>query len=82
MYRAKIHVTLKKSILDPQGSAVQGALHAMGYENVKEVRIGKYQVVDLDSPSREAAEAQVREMCERLLSNPVIEDFTFELVEV
>ncbi len=82
MYRAKIHVTLKKSILDPQGSAVQGALHAMGYENVNEVRIGKYQIVDLDCSSREAAEAQVREMCERLLSNPVIEDFTFELVEV
>lgn len=81
MLKAKIHVTLKKSILDPQGTAVQKALHSLNYGNVADVRLGKYFEVRLESADRAAAEAQVREMCERLLSNPVIEDFTFELVE-
>ncbi|NPV26138.1 MAG: phosphoribosylformylglycinamidine synthase subunit PurS [Firmicutes bacterium] len=82
MFKANIHVTLKKSILDPQGTAVQKALHSLNYVNVTDVRLGKYFEVQLDAPDRAAAEAQVREMCERLLANPVIEDFTFELVEV
>lgn len=82
MFKAKIHVTLKKSILDPQGTAVQKALHSLNYSNVADVRLGKYFEVRLETADQAAAETQVREMCERLLSNPVIEDFTFELVEV
>ncbi|MBO8137167.1 MAG: phosphoribosylformylglycinamidine synthase subunit PurS [Desulfotomaculum sp.] len=82
MYQAKIYITLKQSVLDPQGSAVTKSLHAMGYENVKDVRVGRYLVVDVDAPSKEAAGEQVHDMCRKLLANPVIEDYTFELVEV
>jgi phosphoribosylformylglycinamidine synthase len=81
MWKAAIKVMLKKSVLDPQGQAVQKALHALGYQNVPDVRIGKYLEVTVDLADREGAAAQVREMCERLLANMVIEDYTFELTE-
>ncbi|CCO09225.1 phosphoribosylformylglycinamidine synthase subunit PurS [Desulforamulus hydrothermalis] len=82
MWQAKIYVTLRKSVLDPQGSVVRKSLFALGYHNVSEVRIGRYMVVDLEAADRAAAEKQVRDMCDKLLVNPVIEDYTFELVEV
>lgn len=82
MWRAEIKVLLKKSVLDPQGRAVENALASLGYSNVNRVRIGKYLEVTVATPDRAAAEAQVREMCARLLTNPVIEDYTFTLVEV
>ncbi|MBT9166965.1 MAG: Phosphoribosylformylglycinamidine synthase subunit PurS [Syntrophomonadaceae bacterium] len=82
MWKAEIRVLLKKSVLDPQGQAVENALGSLGYGNVQDVRIGKYLEVSFDAGSRQEAEAQVREMSERLLTNPVIEDYTFELVEV
>jgi phosphoribosylformylglycinamidine synthase len=72
---------LKRSVLDPQGQAVQKALHTLGYQNLSEVRIGKYLEVKVALSDRESAAAQVREMCERLLANMVIEDYTFELTE-
>ncbi|MBT9172168.1 MAG: Phosphoribosylformylglycinamidine synthase subunit PurS [Syntrophomonadaceae bacterium] len=81
MWKATIKVMLKKSVLDPQGQAVQKALHALGYQNVPDVRIGKYLEVKVALADRESAAAQVREMCERLLANMVIEDYTFELTE-
>ncbi|MBT9139726.1 MAG: Phosphoribosylformylglycinamidine synthase subunit PurS [Dehalococcoidia bacterium] len=81
MWKAEIRVLLKKSVLDPQGQAVENALGSLGYGNVQDVRIGKYLEVSFDAGSRQEAEAQVREMSERLLTNPVIEDYTFELVE-
>ncbi len=82
MWHVKIQVTLRKSVLDPQGVAVEKSLAALGYNNVGDVRVGKYMEFTLDGVSREAGEAQVKEMCQRLLVNPVIEDYTFELVEV
>lgn len=82
MFQAKIYITLRKSVLDPQGSAVTKSLHAMGYENVADVRVGRYLVVDINAAEQTAAEAQVHEMCKKLLANPVIEDYTFTLVEV
>ncbi|MTI80155.1 MAG: phosphoribosylformylglycinamidine synthase subunit PurS [Firmicutes bacterium] len=82
MYQAKIYITLRKSVLDPQGSAVTKSLHAMGYDNVNDVRVGRYLVVDVDTTDKEAAEKQVQDMCNKLLANPVIEDYTFELAEV
>ncbi|GAW92170.1 phosphoribosylformylglycinamidine synthase subunit PurS [Calderihabitans maritimus] len=82
MFYGKIYVTLKKGVLDPQGSTVQRSLHALGYSNVAEVRIGKFMEVKLDSSSREEAARQLDEMCRRLLANPVIEDYTFEVTEV
>ncbi|KKM10403.1 phosphoribosylformylglycinamidine synthase [Clostridiales bacterium PH28_bin88] len=82
MFLAKIHVTLKPGVLDPQGSAVEKALHALEYNNVRDVRIGKYMEVRLEGADRVRVEEEVHEMCRRLLSNPVIENYEFQLVEV
>ncbi len=77
--KAKIYVTPKKAVLDPQGKAVANALHSLGYAAVKEVRIGKYMEVELDGADNAAVQKQLDEMCHRILSNPVIEDYRFEL---
>ncbi|MBW7457502.1 phosphoribosylformylglycinamidine synthase subunit PurS [Paenibacillus sepulcri] len=77
--KAKVYVTIKQNVLDPQGSAVQGALHSMGFEEVAKVRIGKYLEFDLDTTDRAQAEARLKEMCEKLLANTVVEDYRFEL---
>ena len=81
MLIARIQVTLKKVILDPQGTAVQKALQSMGYAGVEDVRLGKYLEVRLQGDDCQAAEAQVKEMCQRLLANPVIEDFSYTIEE-
>jgi phosphoribosylformylglycinamidine synthase subunit PurS len=72
---AHVEVSLKPGLLDPQGAAVEGALPALGWTNVGQVRIGKYVRLELESSDRDTALAQVQEMAERLLSNPVIETF-------
>ncbi|MFX3636345.1 MAG: phosphoribosylformylglycinamidine synthase subunit PurS [Candidatus Pristimantibacillus sp.] len=77
--KATIYVTIKENVLDPQGTAVQGALHTMGFNDVAKVRIGKYLEVTLDTNDRAAAEEQVKAMCEKLLANTVVEDYRFEL---
>jgi len=79
--RAKVHVTLKAGVLDPQGRAVQHALAALGFDGVNEVRQGKYLEIDLDSADRGKAEADLRAMCEKLLANTVIENYSIELVD-
>lgn len=81
MYKAKVYVTLKPSILDPQGSAVQTGLASLGFSNVLDVRVGKYLEVSLEAENQTAAKEQVENMCKKLLANPVIEDYRFELVE-
>ncbi|RQD75279.1 MAG: phosphoribosylformylglycinamidine synthase subunit PurS [Candidatus Syntrophonatronum acetioxidans] len=82
MWKAKIQVTLKKSVLDPQGVAVEKALKTLNYNNVGDVRVGKYLEVSVEGNDREEVESQIREMCDKLLTNPVIEDYTFEVTEV
>lgn len=82
MFEAKILVTLKKGILDPQGKAAKNSLLSLGYDQVEQVRVGKYIILTLQTADRAAAEKQVREICEKLLVNLVIEDYTFELQEV
>jgi len=77
--KATVFVTVKENVLDPQGKAVQGALHSMGFDEVGEVRIGKYMELTLDTNDRAVAEERVRTMCEKLLANTVIEDYRFEL---
>lgn len=77
--RVKIFVFLKEGVLDPQGKTIQRSLQSLGYGEVQNVRMGKYLEVDLDSSSREAAEGRIREMCDKLLANPVIEDYRFEI---
>jgi len=79
--RVKIFVSLKHGVLDPQGKAIERSLHALGYSEVHDVRMGKYLDLDVEAPSRSAAEARVREMCDKLLANPVIEDYRFEIEE-
>jgi phosphoribosylformylglycinamidine synthase PurS subunit len=78
--KATVYVTIKQSVLDPQGNAVQGALHSMGFEEVSKVRIGKYLEFELDTTDKTEAEARVKSMCEKLLANTVIEDYRYELV--
>ncbi len=76
--KAKIIVTPRREVLDPQGEAVALGLHSLGYGEVAAVRVGRYLEVDLTGDTA-AAEARVRRMCEQLLANEVIEDFTFTL---
>ena len=82
MYLAKVYVTLKPTVNDPQGLTVKGGLETLGYGNIESVRVGKYMEVRLAESDRSRAEAQVREMCDKLLANPVIEDFRFELEDI
>lgn len=82
MYLAKVFITLKPGVLDPQGSAVEKALQALDFSGVQEVRIGKYLEVGLAAKDKGQAETDTEEMCRRLLANPVIENYRFELVEV
>lgn len=81
MIRAKVYVTLKRSVLDPQGETVKGALTTLGFGGVQDVRVGKFMVVTLNGVSREEAARRVEQMCKKLLANPVIEDYRFELEE-
>lgn len=74
-HRFEVVVSLRPGLLDPQGKAVEGALPAMGWTNVREVRVGKHITLTVEADSAEAARAQVEEMARRLLSNPVIEDY-------
>jgi phosphoribosylformylglycinamidine synthase subunit PurS len=77
--RVKIFVLLKNGVLDPQGNAIERSLHSIGYKEVHDVRVGKYLELEVDAPSRAATELRVREMCDRLLANTVIEDYRFEI---
>ena len=76
---AKIHITFKNGVLDPQGKAVHHALKDLGYSEVSEIQIGKYLEVRLNGISREEAETRVKEMCEQLFANTVIESYQFTL---
>lgn len=77
--KAKIHVYLKPGVLDPQGAAVAGALHTMGYDEVTAARQGKLIELDLSGEDSDAAKARVDEMCQKLLANPVIESYSIEM---
>ena len=78
--KAKVYVTLKPSVLDPQGKTVQNALEHMGYTGIGAVHVGKYLEVELAGGDKAAARKQIDEACHKILSNPVIEDFTVEML--
>jgi phosphoribosylformylglycinamidine synthase len=80
MMKARVFVTLKREVLDPQGDAVRRALGSQGFSGVREVRVGKLVEIELDSTDRAASERELAQMCEKLLANPVIEDFKLEVV--
>jgi phosphoribosylformylglycinamidine synthase subunit PurS len=81
-FEARVDVTHRPGILDPQGATVERSLPALGYDNVSDVRVGKSIRLVVDAPDEQAARSQVEEMCERLLTNPVIEAYTVELSEL
>lgn len=82
MFKVTVFVTLKESVLDPQGNAVKDALHSLNFDEVKDVRIGKYMELQIDAPSDKEARERAVEMCEKLLANIVIEDYRLEIVGV
>ena len=75
MFKAKINVTLKESVLDPQGKTILNALGTLGINGVQDVRVGKYFTLSLDTLNRAQAEEHVRKICDKLLVNPVIEKY-------
>lgn len=79
--RVRIFVSLKPGVLDPQGKAIERSLHSLGYAEVQDVRMGKYLELNVEANSPETVAAHVREMCDKLLANPVIEDYRFDIQE-
>ncbi|OMH40612.1 phosphoribosylformylglycinamidine synthase subunit PurS [Desulfurobacterium indicum] len=80
-YNVKIFISYREGILDPQGVAVEKAAHSLGFEKVKNVRVGKYITMEIEASSKEEVENEIREMAKRFLVNPVIEEYTFEITE-
>jgi phosphoribosylformylglycinamidine synthase len=81
VYLARVYVILKPAVNDPQGVTVKGGLLSLGFSGVKEVRMGKYIELQIDAPDAASAGDQVEEMSRKLLTNPIIEDFRFDLTE-
>ena len=82
MYLAKIYITLKPTVNDPQGLTIKGALHNLGFTEVVTVRMGKYIEVKVEENDQNGARERVSEMCGKLLANPIIENYAFELEEI
>jgi len=82
MYLAKVYVTLKPTVNDPQGLTIKGGLHTLGFQQVTSVRAGKYMELKLEGDDLEQAKQQVTQMCQKLLANPVIEKYRFELEKI
>ena len=80
-YTVAVHITPRRGILDPQGRTVADALHTLGFGAVRDVHVGRHLIVELEAKDRTAAEQSTREMCERLLANPVTEDFEIASVD-
>ena len=80
-YLARVDITLKPAVNDPQGNTIRDALHSLGFADVGSVRAGKYMEIRLEAPDKKKADARVTEMCKKLLANPVIEDYRFEIEE-
>ncbi|NEP08178.1 MULTISPECIES: phosphoribosylformylglycinamidine synthase subunit PurS [Okeania] len=81
-YQAHIYVTLRPSVLDPAGTAVKSGLAQMGYDNVEQIRIGKYIELMLQATDEATAKEQLELICDRLLANPVIENYRFDLIDI
>ena len=81
LYRVSVRITLRPSILDPQGKAVRGALEQLGQSEIRDVRMGKYAELTVEADSTDAAAAAAERACETLLANPVMEDFEIETVD-
>ena len=82
MYLAKVYISLKPTVNDPQGLTIRGGLHSLGFDSVETVRAGKYIEIRVNESSIQTAQEKINEMCRKLLANPVIETYRFELEEV
>ena len=82
MYLAKVFIQLKPTVSDPQGQTIQGGLRQLGFDTVDSVRAGKYMEIRIDEQKEDEASAKVRDMCDKLLANPIIEDYRFDLEQV
>lgn len=81
MFTSKINISIRKTILDPQGKAVEHSLKSLGFDAIEDTRIGKYIELKIDAKSKAEAEKISREACEKLLANPVMEDYSIEVIE-
>ncbi len=81
-YRAVVRITLRKGILDVQGKAVENALHAIDFDTISDVRIGRYVELNVKANDTEAAKVLVADACKKLIANPIIEDFDIQIEEV
>ena len=79
LHAVKVFVTPRRGILDPQGRTIESSLKSLGFKGAANVKVGKYITLEIDAPNAAAARVEARKMCEQLLANPVIEDFTFEV---
>ena len=82
MLEAEIYITLKKTVSDPQGLTIKHALESLGYQNLEEVRVGKLVTIKLSSKDKKEAKQKLDEMCQKLLANPIIEDYNLKIKEV
>ena len=80
-YRVAVHIVPRKGVLDPQGKAVADALHTLGFASVKDCHVGRHIVLDVDATDAKAADTDVRAMCQKLLANPVTEDYEIASVK-
>ena len=81
MFQARVNVTLKKSVLDPQGKTILNALHSLGFDEPQNVRVGKFFEIQLKGESKSALEEKIHAMCDKLLVNPVIEEYSYSVDE-
>ena len=79
MYLARVYVTLKSTVNDPQGLTIRGGLLSLGFATVESVRAGKFMEIRIDEDDEATASAKVDEMCDKLLANPIVEEYRFEL---
>lgn len=81
MFISKINISIRKTILDPQGKAVEHSLKSLGFNSIEDTRIGKYIELKINADSKEEAERISKEACDKLLANPVMEDYSFEILK-
>lgn len=82
MFEVKIYITLKKTVADPQGLTIKHALESLNYKEANEVRIGRLITIKLNLKNKKEAETKVNQMCQKLLANPIIEDYSFSIKEL
>lgn len=82
MYNVKVYVTYKESILDPQGEAVRGAVHRMGFEEIEDIRMGKYFEIKVAKNEERSIEETIEIICDKLLANVVMESYRYEISEM